>query len=306
MAVKKKTKPRAKKKKVKKEKVKRKKPEKATKKKKLVKKKPVKKVIKKPAKKKIEKKPKKEVKPKAEKPKEKKKEKKPEVKEEKPVVEVKPKEEVGAWIPRTKLGKAVMKGQITDINKILDEGMKIREPEIVDMLVPNLQNELIFIGGRPGKGGGIERTPVRISAKMHKSGRRYTSTAFAVVGNQDGIIGIGKGRGKESRETIEKAIRNAKLNIIQVPRGCGSWECECGKPHSIPFKTDGKCGSVRVTLMPAPKGIGLAVDDETKKILRLAGIKDVWGTTLGNTGTRMNLIRAVFYALMNLHHYRIK
>jgi small subunit ribosomal protein S5 len=250
-------------------------------------------------------------------------EKKPEVKEEvieediieKEVLEVKPteeieevkiKEELESWVPKTSLGKSVMKGQTTDINKILDEGIKIREPEIVDMLIPNLQSELAFIGGRPGKGGGIERTPLRISAKMHRSGRRYTSTAFAIVGNQDGIIGIGKGRGKESREAINKAIRNAKLNIIKIPRGCGSWECECGQPHSIPFKTEGKSGSVRITLLPAPKGIGLAVDDETKKILKLAGIKDIWGNTLGDTGTRMNLIQAVNQALMNLHHYRIK
>jgi len=257
-------------------------------------------------------------------------EKKPEAKEEKPaekkeevveeeivekevleepkeeIVEVKVKEELESWVPKTNLGKSVMKGQTTDINKILDEGIKIREPEIVDMLIPNLQSELVLIGGRPGKGGGIERTPLRISAKMHKSGRRYTSTAFAIVGNQDGIIGIGKGRGKEGREAINKAIRNAKLNIIKIPRGCGSWECECGQPHSIPFKTEGKAGSVRIILLPAPRGIGLAVDDETKKILKLAGIKDVWGSTLGDTGTRMNLIQAVNDALMNLHHYRIK
>ncbi len=215
------------------------------------------------------------------------------------------KEEVEEWKPKTKLGKAVLKGEITDIEEILKEGIKIREPEIVDKLIPNLQTELILIGGRPGKGGGIQRTPLRISAKMHKSGRRYTSTAFAVVGNQDGIVGIGKGRGKESRIAVEKAIKKAKLNIIKVPRGCGSWECECGEPHSIPFKTRGKCGSVRVELLPAPKGVGLVVDDETKKILRLAGIKDVWIKTLGDTGTRFNLIKAVFNALKNLHRVKV-
>jgi small subunit ribosomal protein S5 len=236
-------------------------------------------------------------------------EKKEEVEEETmeaPTVEVteEGKEELVEWKPRTSLGKAVMRGEITDINKILEEGIKIREPQIVDILIPNLESELVFIGGRPGKGGGIQRTPIRISAKMHRSGRRYTSTAFAIVGNKDGIVGIGKGRGKEGREAIRKAIEKAKLNLIKVPRGCGSWECECGEPHSIPFKTKGKSGSVRVTLMPAPKGIGLAVDDESKKILRLAGINDVWGKTLGDTGTRFNLIKAVFNALKNLHRYK--
>ena len=262
--------------------------------KKVVKEKKVKKVVKKPKEEKVEKKLKKKV----EKVKEEVIEKIPEK-----IVEVKP-EEVPTWIPRTNLGKAVIKGKITDIGKILDEGIKIKESKIVDTLVPDLESELVLIGGRPGKGGGIERTPLRISAKMHRSGRRYTSSAFAIVGNKDGIIGIGKGRGKESRQAIDKAIKKAKLHVIKVPRGCGSWECECGEPHSIPFKTEGKSGSVRIVLMPAPKGIGLAVDDESKKILRLAGIKDVWGRTLGNTGTRINLIQAVFYALKNLHRYR--
>jgi small subunit ribosomal protein S5 len=223
--------------------------------------------------------------------------------EAKKVVE-KEKEELSKWVPKTSLGKDVMKGKITDINKILEEGIKIKEYEIVDFLLPNLESELIFIGGRPGKGGGIERTPLRISAKMHKSGRRYTSTAFVVVGNKDGLVGVGKGRAKESRRAMEKAIKKAKLSLIKVPRGCGSWECGCGEPHSIPFKAEGKSGSVKITLMPAPRGIGLAVDDETKKILSLAGIHDVWEKTLGNTGSRINLISAVFDALKNLHAYR--
>jgi len=263
------------------------------------KKKLTKKKVKVEKKKTVIKKPKKEVK---------KVEKKEEIKpvkiKEKPKVVTEEKEESLGWIPKTSLGKDVMKGKVTDISKILNQGIRIRESEIIDHLVPNIESELILIGGRPGKGGGIERTPLRISAKMHKSGRRYSCTAFAVVGNKDGIIGIGKGRAKDSRGAINKAIKQAKLNLIKVPRGCGSWECGCGGPHSIPFKTEGKSGSVRVTLMPAPRGIGLAVDDETKKLLTLAGISDIWGRTLGNTGTRINLINAVVNALKNLHRYR--
>jgi len=279
----------------------RKKPVKKVKKttKKKIKKPRVKNAVKKVVKKKVipKKKPKKEEKPKEV-------EKKEEVVEKVPKKVVEKEEEIPEWVPKTSLGKAVMKGKITDIGKVLDEGVRIRESEIVDILIPSIESELILIGGRPGKGGGIERTPLRISAKMHKSGRRYTVTAFAVVGNKDGIIGMGKGRAKDSRGAINKAIKQAKLNLIKVPRGCGSWECGCGGPHSIPFKTEGKAGSVRVTLMPAPRGIGLAVDDETKKVLTLAGISDIWAKTLGNTGTRINLIIAVFSALKNLHRYR--
>lgn len=209
-----------------------------------------------------------------------------------------------SWKPRTQLGMDVFGGKITDIHEILEKGLKIKEPQIVDKLVPSIKNELVLIGGRPGKGGGIQRTPLRVSAKMHKSGRRYKYTAFVVVGDGNGLIGCAKGGGKEGRRAVEKATEQAKLNLIQIPRGCGSWECGCGEPHSIPFQTTGKSSSVRVILLPAPKGVGLAANDETKKLLKLAGIRDVWMKTIGNTSTRFNLIKATVYALKSLHTYR--
>ncbi len=213
-------------------------------------------------------------------------------------------EKLAGWKPRTELGRQVFAGKVTDIKEILKKGIKIKESEIVDMLVPNLQSELVLIGGRPGKGGGIERTPIRVTAKMHRSGRRYKYSAFAIVGNEDGIVGIGKGSGKEGRKAVKKAVEKAKLNLILISRACGSWECGCGESHSIPYKTLGKSGSVRVTLLPAPKGIELAVSYEVKKLLRLAGVKDVWIKTLGATSTRYNLVKAAFNALKNLHGYR--
>ena len=208
------------------------------------------------------------------------------------------------WKPRTSLGKRVFEGTVTDIGEILDSGKKITEPEIVDKLVPNLKSEIILIGGRAGKGGGAKRIPVKMTATMHKSGRRFTASAFAVVGNEDGLIGIGKGSALEARDAIAKSVQKAKLKIIKVKRGCGSWECGCGEPHSIPFKASGKAGSVRVELMPAPKGVGLVTDNESKKILRLAGIKDVWVKTFGNTSSRINLVSAIYGALKNLYVYK--
>ncbi len=207
------------------------------------------------------------------------------------------------WRPRTSLGQDVVNRTVTSIDDILKSGRRILEPEIVDRLVPDLKNELILIGGRTGKGGGIQRIPVRITAAMHKSGRRFTTSSFVVVGNEDGLVGIGQGRAPETRDAIAKAMQKAKLNIIRIKRGCGSWECDCGTSHSVPFKISGKCGSVRVTLFPSPKGVGLVADDESKKILRLAGIKDVWVRTFGNTGMRINLISAFYDALKKLYIY---
>lgn len=207
------------------------------------------------------------------------------------------------WKPKTALGKEVFEGKITDIEEIFKSGRRILEPEIVDKLVPNLKNEILLIGGRAGKGGGAQRIPVRITATMHRSGRRFTMSAFVVVGNEDGLVGISKGSALEARDAIEKAIQRAKMKIIRVKRGCGSWECGCGEEHSISFKTSGKTGSVAVQLMPAPKGVGLVADDESKKIFRLAGIKDIWVKTFGNTSARINLISAIYDALKKLYTY---
>ncbi len=207
------------------------------------------------------------------------------------------------WKPKTQLGRDVFEGRITDIHEILRSGKQIKESEIVDKLVPDLKNELILVGGRTGKGGGIQRIPVRITAAMHKSGRRFSYSSFVVIGNENGLVGIGLGKAPETRHAIEKAIKRAKFNLMSVRRGCGSWECEDKSEHSIPFKVEGKSGSVRVILIPAPRGVGLVTNDEAKKIFRLAGIKDVWLKTFGNTGMRINLISAMFDALKKIYTY---
>jgi small subunit ribosomal protein S5 len=207
------------------------------------------------------------------------------------------------WVPKTRIGKDVFSGKITSIDDVLNLGLPIRESEIVDKLVPEIKNEIILIGGRTGKGGGIQRIPVKITAKMHRSGRRLASSSFAVVGNENGLVGVGKGNAIEARDAIGKAIQRAKMNIIRIKMGCGSWECKCGTKHSIPLKTIGKSGSVRVELLPAPKGVGLVAENEAKKILRLAGIKDVWVRTSGNTSARINLVSAIFDALKKLYIY---
>ncbi|MEM5875095.1 MAG: 30S ribosomal protein S5 [Candidatus Aenigmatarchaeota archaeon] len=217
--------------------------------------------------------------------------------------ELKAPEKEKIWVPKTSLGRAVLEGKIKSIDEILESGKKILEEEIVDYLLPGLKEELIFIGKRTGKGGGAQRIPIRVTARMKKSGRRFRMSAFVVVGNENGYVGIGKGVSVDAKKAIEKARKKAKLNIIKVKRGCGSWECGCGTEHSIPYKVEGKCGSVKVILYPAPKGVGLVADDESKKILKLVGIKDVWVKTFGNTSMHINLIGAIYDALKKLYIY---
>ena len=205
------------------------------------------------------------------------------------------------WVPKTKLGKSVMNGEITSLDKIFEQGYKITEPEIVEKLLPGLKTEIVFIGGSPGKGGGIKRTPTRRTARMHRSGRKYKISALVIAGNEDGYVGIGKAVGTENRIAIEKATKLAKINIIPVQRGCGSWECNCHGTHSIPFTTSGKSGSNKIVLMPAPKGIGLCIGDEGKKLMRLAGIRDIWVKSYGNTRARVNFLSALFNVFKNIN-----
>jgi small subunit ribosomal protein S5 len=205
------------------------------------------------------------------------------------------------WMPRTRLGKRVLKGEFKAIEDVLSSGELILEPGVVDFLLPDLKAEMVYIGGSPGKGGGIRRTATKRTARMHKSGRRYKLTAMVVVGNEKGIVGVGKGSSKEHRIAIDKATEQAKLSVIRVRLACGSWECGCSESHSIPFRTESKYGSVRVILMPAPRGTGIVASKAAKMILSMAGIRDVWVKTHGQTGTRSNLINATFEALRGLN-----
>ncbi len=195
---------------------------------------------------------------------------------------VSPPEVLEAWEPRTRVGRMVKEGKITSIDEIFKMNLPILEPEIVDILLPDLKHEVI---------------DVSIVQKMTDAGRITRFRAVVVVGNGDGYVGLGKGKARQFRFAIEKAIRNAKLNITPVRRGCGSWECTCGEPHSVPFTVRGKSGSVEVILKPAPKGTGLVAGDVAKTVLRMAGIRDVWSFTKGETRTSYNFARATYLAL---------
>ncbi|MDY6769803.1 MAG: 30S ribosomal protein S5 [Candidatus Nanohaloarchaea archaeon] len=208
------------------------------------------------------------------------------------------------WHPKTELGRKALKGEVTDISEVLRGQEKIREPEVVDQLVPDLDEEVILIGGTPGKGGGQQRIVSRRTVRMHKSGRRFNTKSMVVVGDHDGLIGVAEGSADDTRDAIDKARDNAKLNLMEVRRGCGSWECSCGDPHSIPFTVEGKSGSVEVELKPAPRGIGRAASEEIRKVMDLAGIDDIWVKSRGNTKSRENHIKAVFDALEQLNELK--
>lgn len=194
------------------------------------------------------------------------------------------------WNPKTKLGVEVKKGNITTIHDALESGFPLREPQVVDILLPDLADEVL---------------DVNMVQRMTDSGRRVKFVITVAVGNKNGYVGLGQAKGKEVGASIRKAIENAKLELIEIRRGCGSWECGCGNPHTVPFAVTGKSGSVEITFKPAPQGIGLATGEVAKKILTLAGIQDCWAFTNGQTRTTVNYAKAVFNALKKNTEMRV-
>jgi len=186
------------------------------------------------------------------------------------------------WKPRTRLGRLVLEGKISSIEEIFTEGLKIGEPQIVNILLPNIEEEVVNIS---------------LVQKQTDSGEKSRFKAIVVVGNRDGFIGIGSGKASQVRNAIEKAAMDARLKITLVRRGCGSWECGCGQPHSLMFETTGKRGGVKVKLIPGPRGLGLVASEAAKVILRLAGIRDCWMRSYGATRTIPSFAFAVFDAL---------
>jgi small subunit ribosomal protein S5 len=193
------------------------------------------------------------------------------------------------WEPVTRLGKQVQAEEITSMEQALDSGLPLKEPEVVDRLLPGLEDEVLDIN---------------MVQRMTDSGRRVKFRCVVVVGNRDGYLGYAEGREDQVGSAIQKAIDIAKLNIIKVERGSGSWEDRSDAPHSLARKTTGKAGSVEVELIPAPLGLGLAASDTVRHVLELAGVEDAWTKSYGNTRTTLNLGKATFNALKNASRAR--
>ena len=190
------------------------------------------------------------------------------------------------WKPRTKLGKMILEGSVSSIEEVFTEGLKIREPQIVDVLIPDIQEEVVNIN---------------LVQKQTDAGEKSRFKAIVAVGNRDGYVGLGSGKARQVRTAIEKGAMDARLNITLVRRGCGSWECACGKPHSLPFEVRGKCGGVEIALIPSPRGLGVVASEVAKIILELAGVKDCWTRSYGSTRTVPSFAYAVFDALQKTY-----
>jgi len=191
------------------------------------------------------------------------------------------------WTPVTKLGRLVKEGKINSIEEIFLYSLPVKEAEIIDhFLRDKLQDEVMKI------------MPVQ---KQSSAGQRTRFKAFVALGDNSGHIGLGVKCASEVATAIRGAITAAKLSVAPVRRGY--WGRTAGLPHTVPCKVTGKCASVSVRLIPAPRGTGLVSSPVGKKLLHMAGVTDCYTSTTGHTRTTGNYIKALYYALRNTYTF---
>ncbi|MEW6035154.1 MAG: 30S ribosomal protein S5 [Candidatus Micrarchaeota archaeon] len=190
-----------------------------------------------------------------------------------------------SWTPRTMMGTKVKSGEVTTLEEVLSSGRRILEPEMVDVLLPDMESETLEI---------------KTTQRVTDSGKRVKFRVVTVIGDRKGHVGLGVGKSDELKPAMDYAIRDAKKNMLAIKTGCGSWECKCSMQHSVTSRTAGKEGSTVVMLKPAPRGLGLAANDVVKKVLGMAGVKDVWSQAQGGKNI-YNMAVATMKALDNLN-----
>lgn len=132
---------------------------------------------------------------------------------------------------------------------------------------------------------------VRRTTRVVAGGRRFSFRATVVIGNRNGTVGVGTGKGADVATAVEKAASHAKKNIIHV---------SLNPSRTILAMSQGKVSAARVLLKPAKEGTGLTAGGPVRIIADLAGIRNLSAKILGRTPNKLNNALATIAALRKL------
>lgn len=132
---------------------------------------------------------------------------------------------------------------------------------------------------------------IRRTARVVAGGRRFSFRASVVIGNRNGKVGLGMGKGADVSSAVEKAVAKAKKDIFTVP---------VTKTRTIPHEVEGKASAARVLLKPAREGRGLVAGGPIRIVADLAGIRHITAKILSRTPNKLNNANATVQALRKL------
>lgn len=155
----------------------------------------------------------------------------------------------------------------------------------------NFNNDIEYVNEKDVEGLEQETIKVNRVTKVVKGGRTFSFSAFVVVGNKNGVVGLGFGKARDVIGAVTKASQRAKKRLIKINF----------YKHTIPYETTAKYCSSKIKLIPASEGTGVIAGGNVRLVLEYAGIGNIFSKTYGSRNA-INCSKAALVGLVNLQN----